>query len=177
MVVAGTVAEWAGFGDDAWRQRITSLGEVASAAGASWLTVRPYAQGEGERHVNRREQAVGDDEEQGCTVIIDPTVDGHARFAAAMADLGDVGDVDDVDSAASVDEAMVAAALYRPALAEPDLVLVVGRDDRLPASLVWELGYAELVFVDRSWERLDAGDLAAAIDEFAGRSRRFGGLP
>ena len=59
---------------------------------------------------------------------------------------------------------------------EPDLVLVLGPPTQLPPSLVWELAYAELVFTEVAWEKLSADDVRDAIDDFASRRRRFGGL-
>ena len=56
-------------------------------------------------------------------------------------------------------------------------MLVLGPPTQLPPSLVWELAYGELVFVaGRRGAELAAADLAAAIDDFPGRRRRFGGL-
>jgi undecaprenyl diphosphate synthase len=46
----------------------------------------------------------------------------------------------------------------------------------MPASLVWELAYAELVFFDADWRALDAEHLEMAIDDFTRRDRRFGGV-
>ena len=59
---------------------------------------------------------------------------------------------------------------------EPDLALILGRPDTLPTSLVWELAYSELVFLDIDWSALQAGHLEMAIDDFNRRHRRFGGL-
>ena len=41
--------------------------------------------------------------------------------------------------------------------------------------MLWQLAYAELVFVDRLWPDFDARDLRAALAEYAKRRRRFGG--
>jgi undecaprenyl diphosphate synthase len=41
---------------------------------------------------------------------------------------------------------------------------------------VWELAYAELVFIQVEWADLDADDLSGAINNFSNRRRRFGGL-
>ena len=46
----------------------------------------------------------------------------------------------------------------------------------MPASLVWELAYAEIVFLDAPWTALDAEHIEMAIDDFARRDRRFGGI-
>ena len=41
--------------------------------------------------------------------------------------------------------------------------------------MLWQLAYAELVFVDRLWPDFDERDLRAALAEYAKRRRRFGG--
>jgi undecaprenyl diphosphate synthase len=76
----------------------------------------------------------------------------------------------------AVTEETVAAVLYDPADVEPDLVLVLGPSTQLPPSLVWELAYAELVFMPVPWDLLGPDHLVSAIADFSGRNRRFGGL-
>jgi undecaprenyl diphosphate synthase len=66
--------------------------------------------------------------------------------------------------------------LYEPADVEPDLVLVLGPPTRLPPSLVWELAYSELVFEAVALGDLGPEHLRAAISDYHGRRRRFGGL-
>ena len=103
-----------------------------------------------------------------CTVIIDGAADGRESFAAAAAA---------VPAGELVDEQAIANTLYAPADVEPDLIVILGPHDRLPPSLVWELAYGELVFVDRDLPtELSGADLSSAIAVFHGRSRRFGGL-
>jgi hypothetical protein len=169
MVVGGTLADWRDLRDDEWTELIDMLGGAAAAEGASWLTMRPYAAGRGDADsatVARHEHTIAVDGHR-CTVIVEPTADGRQGFAAAMADL---------DPSRPVSEPSVAAALYAPAETEPDLVIVLGPDDRLPPSLVWELAYAELVFDDVPWNELDAKHVQLAAAEFASRHRRFGGI-
>ena len=55
-----------------------------------------------------------------------------------------------------------------------DLLIRSGGEQRLSDFLLWELAYAELVFVKRLWPDFDAGDLEAAVQEFWRRDRRFG---
>ncbi len=81
-----------------------------------------------------------------------------------------------LDPADEVNEATVASVLYDPADCEPDLVVVLGPPTQLPPSLVWELAYAELVFIPVEWGDLDVDDLSGAINDFSNRRRRFGGL-
>ena len=58
-----------------------------------------------------------------------------------------------------------------------DLLIRTGGEQRLSDFLLWECAYAELVFSRRMWPDFDGDDLAAAVREFQGRQRRFGGLP
>ena len=60
--------------------------------------------------------------------------------------------------------------------AEVDLLIRSGGEKRLSDFLLWELAYAELCFVDVLWPDFGADDLRAAIADFRGRERRFGGL-
>ncbi len=63
------------------------------------------------------------------------------------------------------------------AIPDVDLVIRTGGEQRLSDFLLWECAYAELVFTPRLWPDFDEGDLGAAVREFAGRERRFGGRP
>jgi undecaprenyl diphosphate synthase len=60
---------------------------------------------------------------------------------------------------------------------EVDLLIRTGGEKRLSDFLLWESAYAELVFTDRMWPDFHAVDLDAALREFRGRERRFGGVP
>jgi len=60
--------------------------------------------------------------------------------------------------------------------ADVDLLIRSGGEKRLSDFLLWESAYAELCFVDTLWPDFGADDLAAAIADFRGRDRRFGGL-
>jgi undecaprenyl diphosphate synthase len=62
-------------------------------------------------------------------------------------------------------------------LPDVDLLIRTGGERRLSDFLLWESAYAELVFLDRLWPDFSGADLAAALREFHGRDRRFGGLP
>lgn len=172
MVVGGTVSEWGALTDEAWRRRIRELGEVVAAAGAPWLTLRPFARGvaegatdgatDGARPVLQSVTPL-----EACTVVVDPSPEGRERLVVALRKLADDDDLS---------ERAVAAALFAPAEVEPDLVVVLGAPDRLPPSLVWELAYSELVYLDVAWDDLAPEHLHDAVEAFTTRHRRFGGL-
>ena len=58
-----------------------------------------------------------------------------------------------------------------------DLLIRTGGEQRLSDFLLWEAAYAELHFTPRPWPDFDAAALAAAVDDFRHRQRRFGALP
>jgi undecaprenyl diphosphate synthase len=57
-----------------------------------------------------------------------------------------------------------------------DLLIRSGGEKRLSDFLLWECAYAELFFSDRMWPDFGAEDLAAAVNDFRKRERRFGGV-
>jgi undecaprenyl diphosphate synthase len=74
-----------------------------------------------------------------------------------------------------IDENVVAANLYAPELPDPDLLIRTSGELRVSNFMLWQLAYAELVFVDRLWPDFDGRDLRYALAEYAQRRRRFGG--
>ena len=58
-----------------------------------------------------------------------------------------------------------------------DLLIRTGGEQRLSDFLLWESAYAELYFTPCMWPAFGEADLAAALADFRGRERRFGGLP
>jgi len=63
------------------------------------------------------------------------------------------------------------AMAYAP---EPDLFIRTGGEQRISNFLLWQLAYSELYFTDLLWPDFDAAALAAAIESFRARERRFG---
>jgi len=58
-----------------------------------------------------------------------------------------------------------------------DLLIRTGGEQRLSDFLLWECAYAELYFTPTMWPDFGAAELSAALESFAQRERRFGGLP
>ena len=78
-------------------------------------------------------------------------------------------------SAQEVDEEVFAVYLYAPDMLDPDLLIRTSGEQRISNFLLWQLAYAELVFVETLWPDFGEDDLRAAVAEYSGRRRRFGG--
>jgi undecaprenyl diphosphate synthase len=76
--------------------------------------------------------------------------------------------------AEQVDEEAIAARLYAPGLADVDLLVRTSGERRISNFMLWQTAYSELVFTDTLWPDFGPADLRAALEEYAGRARRFG---
>jgi undecaprenyl diphosphate synthase len=66
-------------------------------------------------------------------------------------------------------------AMHAPAgTRDVDLLIRTGGEQRLSDFLLWESAYAELYFTDVLWPDFDEADLAAAVQAFGARDRRYG---
>lgn len=189
VVAAGSLAEWRDMTVDEWIARLQLLSTGAAAGGARWVTLLPHSgaalDDESMAHLLSLIDATGkvtvvhggesprraSHADDGMVIVVDPSPDGHERLARAVRRVCANGLAPD-----DIDEKLLSVSILEPAAAEPDLVVAIGPPDRLPSSLVWELAYSEIVFLDLGWKSLSASHLELAIDDFNRRHRRFGGL-
>jgi len=59
---------------------------------------------------------------------------------------------------------------------DPDLVIRTSGEQRLSNFLMWQCAYSELVFTPCFWPDFNADQLAEAIETYAARDRRYGGI-
>ena len=69
----------------------------------------------------------------------------------------------------------IAANLYTADLPPLDLLIRTSGEVRLSNFLLWQVAYAEMMFVDVLWPDFTPAHLQEALDQFADRERRFGG--
>ena len=74
-----------------------------------------------------------------------------------------------------IDENVVAANLYAPDMPDPDVLIRTSGELRVSNFLLWQLAYAELVFVETLWPDFGEKELREALAAYARRRRRFGG--
>ena len=77
-------------------------------------------------------------------------------------------------SADSVTEDMFRTHLFSQEQPDPDLIIRTSGELRLSNFLSFQGVYSELYFSDRLWPDFSAEDLHLALENFAGRKRRFG---
>jgi undecaprenyl diphosphate synthase len=80
-----------------------------------------------------------------------------------------------VEAGVEPDEESLRANLYAPELPDPDLLIRTSGELRISNFLLWQLAYAELVFLDVLWPDFGAAELEDALAAYAQRRRRFGG--
>lgn len=76
----------------------------------------------------------------------------------------------------SVDEQAFAAYLDTAGIPDPDLVIRTSGEHRTSNFLIWQAAYAELVFMDVLWPDFAVRHFESALEQFAARKRRFGGV-
>jgi undecaprenyl diphosphate synthase len=79
--------------------------------------------------------------------------------------------------AAAIDETLIAQHLYTAESPDPDLIVRTAGEMRLSNFLIWQAAYAEYYCTPVYWPDFDETELQRAIDAYAGRERRFGGVP
>ena len=59
---------------------------------------------------------------------------------------------------------------------DPDLIVRTSGEERLSNFLLWQAAYAEFHFTPVAWPDFGEDDFRAALDAYAHRHRRYGGL-
>ena len=75
-----------------------------------------------------------------------------------------------------ISEELISNNLYTKNMPDPDILIRTGGEKRLSNFLLWQLSYAELFFIEKSWPDFNFLDLKKIINRFKGIKRRFGGL-
>lgn len=76
----------------------------------------------------------------------------------------------------AVTEELIAAHLYTGGQPDPDLIIRTSGELRVSNFLIWQGAYAEYYIAPVYWPDFDKDQLRLAIEEYANRHRRFGGL-
>ena len=79
-------------------------------------------------------------------------------------------------SPSDITEETFAAQLYTKGQKDPDFILRPSGEKRLSNFLLWQCAYSEFIYMDVLWPSFRRRDLDRALEEYAARTRRFGGI-
>ena len=111
----------------------------------------------------------------GLNLVIAFNYGGRNEIARAMRMAAEAVAAGRLDASA-INEFTVGAFLDTAAIPDPDLIIRTSGEKRLSNFLLWQAAYAEFVFTPCLWPDFDRAAFLAALDEFAGRDRRFGAI-
>jgi len=89
----------------------------------------------------------------------------------------DAGDSTSAGGAGAFTEEALRNNLDLPGVPDPDLVIRTAGEMRLSNFLIWQSAYAEYYSSPKMWPDFQPEDLREALKNFAGRNRKFGGMP
>lgn len=75
-----------------------------------------------------------------------------------------------------IDDEAFSSRLFTADMPDPDLLIRTSGEKRISNFLLWQLAYAELVFIETLWPDFSRADLDEAIRDFHRRERRYGAL-
>ena len=81
------------------------------------------------------------------------------------------------ESLEEITEQRFMQALSTHSIPDPDLVIRTSGEKRISNFLLWQMAYSEFAFIDVLWPDFTKDHLFAALEDFYGRDRRFGGRP
>ena len=73
-----------------------------------------------------------------------------------------------------IDERLMSQNLATAGIPDLDLVIRTSGEKRVSNFLLWQLAYAELIFIDTLWPDFSSRDFEKAVNEFHRRERRYG---
>lgn len=74
-----------------------------------------------------------------------------------------------------IDQDLIDQHMYQPG-PHPDLLIRTAGEQRVSNFLLWQISYSEIYVTDRCWPEFDSEELAVAFADYAGRTRKYGGL-
>jgi undecaprenyl diphosphate synthase len=111
----------------------------------------------------------------GLTLIMALSYGGRTEIVEAVRSIASKVKAGELDPA-DITEQVFAQNLYTRNLPDPDLLIRTSGEMRVSNFLLWQISYTELVVTQTLWPDFRKPQLYAALEEYAQRHRRFGGL-
>lgn len=109
------------------------------------------------------------------TLVMCVNYGGRAELVDGIRDLAEQVSLGELDPR-SINEKTVSSVMYDPDMPDVDLFLRPSGEKRTSNFLLWQSAYAEMIYQDKLFPDFTPEDLFAAVEEYARRDRRFGGV-
>ena len=111
----------------------------------------------------------------GLTLVLALSYGGREEIVEAARSLARKAKRGDIDPA-EIDQRVFAQQLYTRHHPDPELLIRTSGELRVSNFLLWQISYAEMVVTPTLWPDFRKADFYAALEEYAKRQRRFGGV-
>ena len=111
----------------------------------------------------------------GLTLILALSYGGRTEIVEAVRELAAKARSGTIDPA-EINERVLSEHLYTRHYPDPDLLIRTSGEMRVSNFLLWQISYAEFVVTPVLWPDFRKAQLYDALEEYARRHRRFGGL-
>jgi len=111
----------------------------------------------------------------GLTLIMALSYGGRTEIVDAVRGIAEKVKARKLDPE-DITEQVFAQHLYTRSFPDPDLLIRTSGEMRVSNFLLWQISYAELVITPTLWPDFRKPQLLSALEEYARRHRRFGGL-
>jgi undecaprenyl diphosphate synthase len=111
----------------------------------------------------------------GLTLILALSYGGRTEIVEAVRAIGEKAKAGLLEPA-EITEQTISQHLYTRHYPDPDLLVRTSGEMRVSNFLLWQISYAELVVTSTLWPDFRKPQLFEALEEYAGRHRRFGGV-
>jgi undecaprenyl diphosphate synthase len=111
----------------------------------------------------------------GPTLILALSYGGRTEIVEATRAIAEKAKTGKLDPA-EINEQVIAQHLYTRHFPDPDLLIRTSGEVRVSNFLLWQISYAEFVVTPTLWPDFRKAQLFEALEEYARRHRRFGGV-
>jgi undecaprenyl diphosphate synthase len=99
---------------------------------------------------------------------------GRQEITDSVQRIGSMIEKGDI-TAGEITDKMISDRLYTAGMPDPDLLIRTSGEYRISNFLLWQIAYAEIYITPTLWPDFGKDEYLAAIADFQGRERRFGG--
>lgn len=101
---------------------------------------------------------------------------GRAELVYAFNGIMDDMKAGEISARGGITEEIISNHLYTAGQPDPDLIIRPSGEQRISNFMLWQSAYAEFIYFDILWPDFKKHDLDRAIEIYASRNRRFGGV-